>query len=68
MEVGYDTSRVLGISTNTVMSELKKKEFEIKQVNDKLLSQVNCEDLKVNIVPVQSAELDENVEFCAEKR
>ena len=32
-----DTSRVLGISTNTVMSELKK-EFEIKQVNDTLLS------------------------------
>ena len=44
-----DTARILKISTNTVLKELKKKENQIQQVNLPLLKQLNPEKVAVKI-------------------
>jgi hypothetical protein len=53
-----DTSRVLGISQDTVISELKK-ETKIENVNYSLLQELKSEDIQVEIVQVNEAEIDE---------
>ena len=44
-----DTARSLHISTNTVLSELKKKEPSLESVNTALLSTLNPEEVTVDI-------------------
>ena len=44
-----NTSRILGMSINTVLSE-SKKEKEIRNVNYALLKQRKCDDIEVEIV------------------
>jgi InsA C-terminal domain len=53
-----DTARVLGISTDTVISELKKKECALESVNKARLAQPNADDRKVVIQRVEAAEVD----------
>ncbi len=64
-----DIARVLGVSTNTVLSELKK-EATIETVNVKLLEQKQEEDasMLVDIVGVEEeVELDEMWSFVGKK-
>src|SRR5919109_4707819 len=44
-----DTARVLRISTDTVLSELKKKEAVLESVNTPLLRTINPDDIAVHI-------------------
>src|SRR5262249_32807176 len=61
-----DTSRVLGISQDTVISELKK-ESEIQNVNHALLQELDSENVQVEIVQVNEAEMDEMWSFVKSK-
>ena len=54
-----DTARVLRISTDTVLSELKKKEAALESVNTALLRTINPEDMTVTIERAGEAEMDE---------
>ena len=58
-----DTARVLSISTNTVMKELKKESL-IEKVNKKWLKQRHDRELEVSILKV---EVDEMQSFVAKK-
>src|SRR5215510_10691239 len=44
-----DTARSLHISTNTVLSELKKKEAALESVNTALLRKLNPDEVRVDI-------------------
>ena len=54
-----DTSRVLEISTDTMLSELKKKEVVLESVNTALLRTLNPEQMAVDIEQAGEAEIDE---------
>jgi IS1 family transposase/transposase-like protein len=63
-----DTARVLRISTDTVLSELKKKEVTLESVNTALLRTINPEDIAVHIERAGEAELDEMWSFVGKKK
>lgn len=54
-----DTSRVLGISQNTVINEIKKQESKLQSVNLPMLNDINASQVIVRIEKVLDAELDE---------
>jgi IS1 family transposase/transposase-like protein len=62
-----DTARVLGISPNTVIKELKNKEPCLEPVNRKLLESLNAEDVVVDIQRVEDAEMDEMWSYVRHK-
>lgn len=53
-----DTARVLGISKDTVLSELKNEGL-IEPINTALLRRVNPDGMAVGIQKVHEAEVDE---------
>jgi len=62
-----DTARSLHISTNTVLSELKKKEPALESVNTALLRTLNPDELRVDIERAGEAEMDEMWSFVRRK-
>ncbi len=62
-----DTARVLRISTDTVLSELKKKEVALESVNSALLRTINPEEMTVAIERAGEAEMDEMWSFVGKK-
>jgi hypothetical protein len=52
-----DTARVLKISKDTVLSELKAKEEVIEPVNQALLSRLNPDDITAVVERVEEAEV-----------
>ena len=62
-----DTARVLRISTDTVLSELKKKEGGLESVNTALLRTLNPEQIAVDIEQAGEAEMDEMWSFVGNK-
>src|SRR5467141_3318379 len=62
-----DTARVLRISTDTVLSELKKKEAALESVNTALLRTLNPEQVAVDIAQAGEAEMDEMWSFVGNK-
>ncbi len=62
-----DTARVLRISTDTVLSELKKKEAALESVNTALLRTLNPAEVAVDIERAGEAEMDEMWSFVAKK-
>ena len=54
-----DTARVLRISTDTVLSELKKKEAALESVNTALLRTLHPDEVTVAIERAGEAEMDE---------
>jgi insertion element IS1 protein InsB len=62
-----DTARVLRISTDTVLSELKKKETMLASVNTALLRTLDPEQIVVDIEQAGEAEIDEMWSFVGNK-
>jgi len=62
-----DTARVLRISTDTVLSELKKKETALESVNTSLLRTLNPDEVAVDIAQAGEAEMDEMWSFVGHK-
>ncbi len=62
-----DTARSLHISTNTVLSELKKKESSLESVNTALLRTLNPDEVTVDIELAGEAEMDEMWSFVRRK-
>jgi IS1 family transposase len=62
-----DTARVLRISTDTVLRELKKKETALESVNSACLRTVNPDKMIVNFEQAGAAELDEMWSFVGKK-
>jgi hypothetical protein len=62
-----DTARSLHISTDTVLSELKKKEPALESVNTGLLRMLNPDEVTVNIERAGEAEIDEMWSFVGRK-
>jgi insertion element IS1 protein InsB len=62
-----DTARSLHISTNTVLSELKKKEPALESVNTALLNTLNPDEVTVDIERAGEAEMDEMWSFVRRK-
>ncbi len=62
-----DTARVLKISKNTVLSELKKTEGVIEPVNQALLSSLNPDNITAVIQRVDEAEVDERWSYVGNK-
>jgi IS1 family transposase/transposase-like protein len=62
-----DTARSLHISTNTVLSELKKKEPVLESVNTALLNTLNADEVTVDIERAGEAEMDETGSFVGRK-
>jgi hypothetical protein len=62
-----DTARVLRISTDTVLRELKKKETALESVNSAWLRTVNPDEMIVNVEQAGAAELDEMWSFVGKK-
>ena len=62
-----DTARVLRISTDTVLSALKKKEAVLESVNTELLRTLNPEQVAVDIEQAGEAEMDEMWSFVGNK-
>src|SRR6267143_5543471 len=62
-----DTARVLRISTDTVLSELKKKEAALESVNSALLRTINPEEMTVAIERAGEAEMDEMWSFVVRR-
>ena len=62
-----DIARVLRISTDTVLSELKKKEGMLASVNTALLRTLNPEHVVVDIAQAGEAEIDEMGSFVGNK-
>lgn len=62
-----DTARVLGISSSTVISELKKKEPLLESVNHAVLKCLNPDHVIVSIQRVEGAEVDEMWSFVGSK-
>ena len=62
-----DTARSLHISTNTVLSELKKKESVLESVNTALLNTLNADEVTMYIERAGEAEMDEMWSFVGRK-
>src|SRR3989454_11748646 len=62
-----DTAGVLRISTDTVLSELKKKEVVLASVNTALLRPLNPEQVAVHMEQAGEAEVDEMWSFVGNK-
>jgi IS1 family transposase len=62
-----DTARVLRISTDTVLSELKKKEALLTSVNTALLRTLNPEQVVVDVEQAGEAEIDAMWSFVSNK-
>jgi insertion element IS1 protein InsB len=62
-----DTARSLHISTDTVLSELKKKEPVLESVNTALLNTLNPDEVTVDIERAGEAEMDEMWSFVDRK-
>ena len=62
-----DTARVLRISTDTVLSELRKKEAALESVNTALLRTLKPDEMIVNIHRAGEAEMDEMWSFVGKK-
>jgi hypothetical protein len=62
-----DTARSLHISTNTILSELKKKEPVLESVNTALLNTLNPDEVTVDIERAGEAEMDEMWSFVGSK-
>ena len=62
-----DTARVLRISTDTVLSELKKREAARESVNTAFLRTCNSDDIAVAIERPGEAEMDEMWSFVGNK-
>ena len=62
-----DTARVLRISTDTVLSELRKKEAALESVNTALLHTLKPDEIAVNIQRAGEAEMDEMWSFVGKK-
>jgi hypothetical protein len=62
-----DTARSLRISTDTVLSELKKKEPALESVNTVLLRTLNPEEVTVDIERAGEAEMDAMWSFVRHK-
>ena len=54
-----DTARVLHISTDTVLNELRKKEVALESVTTAVLRTLTPEDIVVNVERTGEAEMDE---------
>jgi insertion element IS1 protein InsB len=63
-----DTARVLHISTDTVLNELRKKEAALESVNTALLRTRNSDDIVVDVERAGEAEMDEMWSFVAKKK
>src|ERR671923_713879 len=63
-----DTARVLRISTDTVLSELKKKEPVLESVNTALLRTLQPDEIAVDIQRAGEAEMDEIWSFVGKKK
>jgi transposase-like protein len=63
-----DTARVLHISTDTVLNELRKKEAVLESVNTALLRTLNPDDIAVDIERAGEAEMDEMWSFVGKKK
>ena len=63
-----DTARVLRISTDTVLRELKKKEVALESVNSALLRTLNPEEVTVDIERASEAEMEEMWSFVGKKK
>jgi len=63
-----DTARVLRISTDTVLSELKKKEPVLESVNTALLNTRKRDEITVGIERAGEAEMDEMWSFIGKKK
>jgi transposase len=63
-----DTARVLRISTDTVLNELKKKEAVLESVNTALLRIIKPDDIAVHIERAGEAEMDEMWSFVGKKK
>ena len=62
-----DTARVLQIRTDTVLSELKKKETALESVNTAFLRTLDPDDIAVDIERAGEAEMDEMWSFVGKK-
>ena len=62
-----DTARVLRIRTDTVLSELRKKEAALESVNTAFLRTHNPDDMAVAIERAGEAEMDEMWSFVGHK-
>ena len=62
-----DTARVLHISTNTVLSELRKKQAVLESVNTALLRTLNPDEIAVDLERAGEAEMDEMWSFVGNK-
>jgi insertion element IS1 protein InsB len=63
-----DTARVLQISPDTVLRELKKKEAALESVNSALLRTLNPDEVRVDIERAGEAEMDEMWSFVGQKK
>jgi len=63
-----DTARVLRISTDTVLNELKKKEVVLESVNTALLRIIKPDDIAVHIERAGEAKMDEMWSFVGKKK
>jgi transposase-like protein len=62
-----DTAQSLHVSTNTVLSELKKKESALESVNTALLNTLNPNEMTVDIERAGEAEMDEMWSYVGNK-
>ena len=62
-----DTARVLHISTDTVLNELRKKEAALESVNTALLRTLNPHHIVVHVERAGEAEMDEMWSFVRRK-
>jgi insertion element IS1 protein InsB len=62
-----DTARVLRISTDMVLSELRKKEAALESVNTALLRTLKPDEIAVDIQRAGEAEIDEMWSFVGKK-
>ena len=68
MESGIrDTARSLRISTDTVLSELRKQEAGLESVNTALLRTLNPDEVTVDIERAGEAEMDEMWSFVVRR-
>jgi len=63
-----ETARVLRISTDTVLSEIKQKEAALESVNSALLRTINPEEMTVTIERAGEAEMDAMWRFVGQKK
>jgi len=63
-----DTARVLHISTDTVLNEIRKKEAVLESVDTALLRTLNPDDIAVDIERAGEAEMDEMWSVVGKKK